>query len=201
MRTRICSVALLLMLIGLSVPMQADMISYVTTTPIPLTKTDWTSSLSFPQFNPSQGMLISVELLFRGDFDTVLTVTNSSGASSSGTAKTEMQFTEQRRHLHAGSNPGGIHRNGKHSAARGHVYPDGAVQHRWWDGSDPGFRRRPHGDREVHVDRPGFMGPQEAGTIILRKTIRAGHARPLQRFSDPRGDTHLLPAFGAVFAA
>jgi hypothetical protein len=66
-----------------------------TTTPISSTLTDWSSSLSFPQFNPSLGTLESVELDLSGTFTTQITVTNTGSSSSSGTAKTELQVTVQ----------------------------------------------------------------------------------------------------------
>jgi hypothetical protein len=68
-----------------------------TTTPIPATGTDWSSSLAFPQFNPSLGTLESVELILNGSFSTTITVTNTNalGSSSSGTAQTELQISAQ----------------------------------------------------------------------------------------------------------
>jgi hypothetical protein len=64
--------------------------------PIPSTLTDWSSSLSFPQFNPALGTLQSVELILNGSFTTTLTVTNTDpDDGSSGTAKTEVQMTVQ----------------------------------------------------------------------------------------------------------
>lgn len=66
---------------------------YLTTTPIPATLTDWSLSLSFPQFNPSLGTLTSVSLSLTGSISTTLTVNNTSLSASSGTAKTEVQFS------------------------------------------------------------------------------------------------------------
>lgn len=69
--------------------------SHITTTPISSTLTDWTGSLSFPQFSPSSGTLLSVQINLSGSMNTVLTITNSSPEASSGTGKTELQFTVQ----------------------------------------------------------------------------------------------------------
>ena len=67
-----------------------------TTSPIPSTTTDWSSSLAFPQFNPSLGTLTSVEIYLSGGLTTQLTVTNNDESSSSyGTAKTEVQISAQ----------------------------------------------------------------------------------------------------------
>jgi hypothetical protein len=68
---------------------------FTTSTPIPLTLTDWSGTLLFPQFNPSLGTLISVQLDFSSTLTTTLTVSNGSGSASSGTAKTELQVTVQ----------------------------------------------------------------------------------------------------------
>src|SRR6185369_14128553 len=68
---------------------------FTTTTPIPSTLTDWSSSLSFPQFNPALGTLTSVKLDLSGSLSTIITVNNDSPSPSSGTVKTEVQFTVQ----------------------------------------------------------------------------------------------------------
>lgn len=68
---------------------------YVTSTPIPFTLTDWTSSLDFQKFNPGLGTLTSVTLNLSGSIRTTIAVTNSSLSASSGTAKTEVQFFVQ----------------------------------------------------------------------------------------------------------
>lgn len=70
---------------------------HVTSTPIAFALTDWSSSLTFPQFNPSLGTLLSVKLDLNGSLSTVLDVTNLSFSltASSGTVKTEVQFTVQ----------------------------------------------------------------------------------------------------------
>jgi len=73
---------------------------FTTSTPIPSTLTDWSSSLAFPEFNSALGTLTSVELDFSSTLSTTLTITNNSGSASSGTAKTELQVTVQ----DAGSN-------------------------------------------------------------------------------------------------
>jgi len=78
-----------------SLPVGANLITYGTTTPIPSTLTDWSSTLSFPQFNPSLGTLNRVTLDLSGGFTTVLTVQNSSPTGSSGSAWTEIQFRVQ----------------------------------------------------------------------------------------------------------
>ena len=71
----------------------ASTLSYNTTTPIPATPTDWSESLSFPQFDTNLGTLNSVTLSFTGSLSTTITVQNISnlfgGAlPSSGTATT-----------------------------------------------------------------------------------------------------------------
>jgi hypothetical protein len=73
---------------------------FTTSTPIPSTLTDWTSSLAFPKFNSALGTLQSVTLDFSSTLSTTLTITNNSDSASSGTAKTELQVTVQ----DAGSN-------------------------------------------------------------------------------------------------
>lgn len=90
----VLSVALLCLLPSLAT---ADLISgpFTTSTPISSTLTDWNGSLSFPKFNSSLGILQSVTLYVSGSMSTVLTVTNSSPTGSSGTAKTELQYTIQ----------------------------------------------------------------------------------------------------------
>jgi len=51
--------------------------------------------LAFQKFNPALGTLNSVQIDLSGSLSTVLTITNSSPEGSSGTAKTEVQFTVQ----------------------------------------------------------------------------------------------------------
>lgn len=65
----------------------------VTTTPVPSTLTDWSSSLTFPQFNPALGTLDSVTLALQSGLVTTLTVENTGGATSSGTVRTELVLT------------------------------------------------------------------------------------------------------------
>jgi hypothetical protein len=79
---------------------QAGTLGPITTsTPIPSTLTDWNGSLAFPQFNPALGTLDSVTLELSSTMATVVTVTNnedpSSGSSSNGGAKTELQVSVQ----------------------------------------------------------------------------------------------------------
>ena len=67
-----------------------------TTTPISFTLSDWTSSLTFQQFNPSFGTLQSVQINLSASMQTIITVTNDSEtSSSSGTARTEVMVTVQ----------------------------------------------------------------------------------------------------------
>ena len=68
---------------------------FTTTTPIPATSTDWSSTLSFPQFNPSLGTLEKVQIDLSGSMSTVLTITNEATISSSGNARTEVLITVQ----------------------------------------------------------------------------------------------------------
>jgi len=71
----------------------ADSISYTTSTPISSALTDWAGFLAFQQFNPTLGTLDSVELQFSSSLTTTLTVINTSGSSSSGNVKTELQVS------------------------------------------------------------------------------------------------------------
>ena len=85
-----------LVLAGTSLSVHAATLGPITTTtPIPTTLTDFSSSLSFPQFNPALGTLLSVELDFSSSLSTTLSITNNSGTASSGTAKTGLQLTVQ----------------------------------------------------------------------------------------------------------
>jgi len=73
---------------------------YTTSTPIPLTATDWSGTLLLPQFDPSLGVLNSVQLSFSSSTATLLTVQNISNLfgpakASSGTAFSEVQITVQ----------------------------------------------------------------------------------------------------------
>jgi len=67
----------------------------MTTTPIPLSQTDLSGELLFPEFNPSLGTLTQVELDLVTTFTTSLTVQNKSGSSSTGGAMTQVQVTVQ----------------------------------------------------------------------------------------------------------
>lgn len=66
---------------------------FTTSTPIPSTLTDWSSSLTFPEFDSSLGTLQSVTLEFSATFTTTLTIQNTGITASSGTAQTEVQVT------------------------------------------------------------------------------------------------------------
>ncbi len=70
---------------------------FTTTTPIPLTKTDWVvgQTLAFPQFNPALGTLLSVEIKIDGTVNSVLTISNDSESPSSGNCLTQVTFTVQ----------------------------------------------------------------------------------------------------------
>ena len=67
--------------------------SFTTDTPIPLTSTDWSSSVPLTLFDPSLGTLQSVDLYVSSTLQTTLTVQNSADSASSGTAKTEVQVS------------------------------------------------------------------------------------------------------------
>jgi hypothetical protein len=76
----------------------ADTISgpFTTSTPVPSTRTDWSSSLSFPQFDSSLGTLMSVTLDLSGSLSTTITVTNTDSENGcAGNAKTEVQIAVQ----------------------------------------------------------------------------------------------------------
>jgi len=74
----------------------ADMLGPITTTtPIASSKTDWTGGLTFAKFNPMLGTLQSVTIKVSSAMDTILTITNDSPSSSSGSAKTELQVSVQ----------------------------------------------------------------------------------------------------------
>lgn len=66
-----------------------------TSTPIPLTLTDWSSSLDFPKFNSALGTLTSVRIELDGYLETTIDVENLAASPSSGNVKTEVQFTVQ----------------------------------------------------------------------------------------------------------
>ncbi len=96
MRTRTGFLASIAILLGLSTLSQAATSGpFVTTTPVPYTLTDWTASLAFPRFDSSLGTLTSVTLGLSSSIQVVMTVTNSAPEASSGTARTEVQFTVQ----------------------------------------------------------------------------------------------------------
>jgi len=64
-----------------------------TTHPIATTTTDWSGALPFSQFDPALGTLTEVTLTLSSNLDTIMTVTNNGGSSSSGTIKTELQIS------------------------------------------------------------------------------------------------------------
>jgi hypothetical protein len=68
---------------------------FTTSTPIPLSPTDLSGTLVLPQFDPTLGILTAVHLDLSTTFITSLTVQNNSLSSSTGTAKTQVQFTVQ----------------------------------------------------------------------------------------------------------
>lgn len=68
---------------------------FTTSTPIPLSPTDLSGTLVLPQFDPALGILTAVQLDLSTTFITTLTVQNNSESSSSGMAKTQVQFTVQ----------------------------------------------------------------------------------------------------------
>jgi hypothetical protein len=78
----------------LAMPAHAGIVTEVfgTTTPISLQATDWFNQLVFPQFDPTLGTLQSVELDLRASWDTLLTVTNNYSGTTSGNARTELDF-------------------------------------------------------------------------------------------------------------
>jgi hypothetical protein len=86
----------LLAIASIALPAQASTLGPLpTTTPIAPTLTDWAGTLEFPQFDPSLGTLISVELTISGAISTDITVANSATTGSDGTVKTECLFTVQ----------------------------------------------------------------------------------------------------------
>ena len=91
----LCVLVLAVICLGVAAPAGADTVSYPPITPIPLTTTDWTGGLTFPQFNPSSGTLTEVDLSLSSSLNTVLTVLNSGGSASNGNVKTELQITVQ----------------------------------------------------------------------------------------------------------
>ena len=69
--------------------------TFTTTTPVPATLTDWSSTLSFAQFNPALGTLNSVTLDFSSTLNTTLTINNSGSLPSDGSAWTRLRVTVQ----------------------------------------------------------------------------------------------------------
>jgi len=68
---------------------------FTTSTPISSALTDWSSSLSFQQFDASLGALTSVELNLSSTLTTTLTINNTAGSASAGTANTWVEITVQ----------------------------------------------------------------------------------------------------------
>ena len=66
---------------------------FTTSTPIGYALTDWSGSLSFPQFNSALGTLTEVDLTFNAGMETTLTITNDSDSGSSGSANTNVQIS------------------------------------------------------------------------------------------------------------
>jgi hypothetical protein len=74
---------------------------FTTSTPIPVSLTDWSGTLLFPQFNPALGILDSVELNLSSTLTTTLEIINdASDGPSSGTANTWEEITVQDSGLH-----------------------------------------------------------------------------------------------------
>ncbi|MCX5633771.1 MAG: PEP-CTERM sorting domain-containing protein [Phycisphaerae bacterium] len=76
-----------------AVPAFATTISYNTSTPVPLTRTNWSNTLAFQKFDSSLGILNSVRLDVNGVMSTVITVDSNSYAT--GDVKTEVVTTVQ----------------------------------------------------------------------------------------------------------
>lgn len=95
MLTRACPMLLALVLAaGLGSTVAAGTSGpFTTSTPVPLTKTDWSSTLAFPKFNPALGQLTQVDISITAYLETILTVTNTASSASTGTAKTEVAVT------------------------------------------------------------------------------------------------------------
>jgi hypothetical protein len=88
-------VAVVLMAVCGTNAMAAIIGPFNTSTPIPLSPTDLSGTLVLPQFDPTLGILTAVQLDLSTTFITSLSVQNNSASSSSGTAKTQVQFTVQ----------------------------------------------------------------------------------------------------------
>jgi hypothetical protein len=83
------------LLIGLANDASALTETFSMVNPESSTLTDWTYGALFPQFNPALGTLQSVEIDLSATFTSTLTVENNAPTGSSGTVKTEVQFTLQ----------------------------------------------------------------------------------------------------------
>ncbi|MCX5813111.1 MAG: choice-of-anchor E domain-containing protein [Proteobacteria bacterium] len=74
---------------------KADTVSYTTSTPIPLTLTDWAASysLQFQKFNIPNATLTDMELRLSGGMETIITVKNTGTTPVRyGSAKTELMM-------------------------------------------------------------------------------------------------------------
>ncbi len=92
---RVCTLVLAVVCLAMASPLWADTISYPTSTPIPASTTDWASTLTFPQFNPSSGTLTLVELDFTGGLTTDITILNDAESPSSGNVDTHVELFVQ----------------------------------------------------------------------------------------------------------
>ena len=78
---RLCTLVLAVLVLGLAAPVWADSVQvFPTLTPVPSTVTDWSSSLTFPQFDPSLGTLTAVTVSLAGSLTTDINITNNSEA-------------------------------------------------------------------------------------------------------------------------
>ena len=70
--------------------------NFTTSTPVPSTLTDWTRSLTFPQYNPAWtggGALTQIDITISSSLDTYFAITNNSPSNSVGTVKTEITIS------------------------------------------------------------------------------------------------------------
>lgn len=71
-----------------AIPAFAATVSYITSTPIPMTPTNWSNTLPFQKFDSTLGTLTSVKLDLSSSSSTVITVSSTTNAT--GWAKTEV---------------------------------------------------------------------------------------------------------------